>query len=327
MRSTRLIALAAASALLLAGCSSPSSEETSGADGELETTTVRYGTFSTGLASREVLIAEELGYFEDAGLQVEFQNVATTAALIPLLASGQLDMAYLSYQPTFSALAAGVDLTLAGHTQDLTEGIQALYVATDSDFESVADLEGKRIGVNAVGGFGDILVGEALATEGYTLDDVELVELNFSNMIGAIEQGEIDAGWLPSSFIAVADADPEERTRRLVDFSDIPSLTSLPQGGDIAAGAFQRENPNTVAAFVAAEKKAAEYLAENPEYDREQQVKIAGFPPAVGKLLGLVPYVGNVSVDDLEKVAELQKQYGQLAGDVDVEKFAASQAQ
>ena len=331
MKKRYIGAAAAALALILAGCAAPSGGDASpsepGGAQELETDVVRYGTFSTGNSSIEVLVGMDTGAFSDVGIDVEQQNVATTAALVPLLASNQVDLAYLSYPVALSALAAGVDISLAGATQNLAPGVQALYVSSDSDITELEGLEGKRIGLNAVGGYGDVLLGEALATVGMTLDDVELVEVQFSNTITALEAGEIDAGWLSTPFIARAKADPNKLARELVDFNDIPSLTDLPQGGSVVTGSFLRDAPVTLRTFMKAMQEVGDSLSADPDFQRERTAAIADYPPAVAEVVALSEYQGTVSIDKLMRVVDLQQKYGQLSGEVDIEAFAAAQIQ
>lgn len=317
---------AATIALVLGSCSSdtgtiPSPDE----NGALETTSITYGVFSTGLAAREVLVAEDLGYFDDVGLDIEFSNVATTQALIPLFASGQIDMGYLSYQPANAAMAAGVDLKLVDAVQTLNDGMQALFVRMDSNIESIEDVKDKKVGLLSVGGYGDILLGEALAEAGLTLDDVELVEVPFSNMVSSLEQEVIDVGWLPSVFIPIALNDQDERSRLLLDYNSVSSLASLPQGGTVATTTFIEENPNTLAAYAEAVQRAADYLEANPDYDLAFHAETLDVPEAALVGTALVPYEGSVNVDELQRVVDLQKKYDQLSGDIDLEAFASYQ--
>lgn len=315
-------------ALLLAGCASGGGSDTSSANddgGALETTTLTYGTFSTGLSSKEVLVADELGYFEDVGLEVEFNNVATTQALVPLLASGQVDMGYLSYQPAYSAVAAGVDLGLVDAVQALQDGMQALFVRKDSEIASLDDVKGKKIGLVSVGGYGDILLGEALDTVGLTIQDVELVEVAFPNMVSSLEQNVIDVAWLPSVFIPIAVNDKDERSKMLLDYNSVPSLNGLAQGGSVALKSFIEQNPNTVAAYREAVQRAADYLAENPDFDMQFNATALDVPEEILAGLTLPPYEGTVSVEDLQRVMDLQLKYDQLAGPVDVDAFASFQ--
>ena len=46
-------------------------------------------------------LAEESGYFRDAGLQVAIREVTQTSQIIPLVAGGELDAAFVTMHTTF----------------------------------------------------------------------------------------------------------------------------------------------------------------------------------------------------------------------------------
>ncbi|MEZ5866212.1 MAG: ABC transporter substrate-binding protein [Geminicoccaceae bacterium] len=64
-------------------------------------------------------------------------------------------------------------------------------VLADGPIESIADLRGRKVGFS-VGGFEDALLGAMLAKYGLGLDDIELVNVNFS-LSPALVAGQVDA--------------------------------------------------------------------------------------------------------------------------------------
>ena len=64
-------------------------------------------------------------------------------------------------------------------------------VLADGPVESIADLKGRKVGFS-VGGFEDALLGAMLEQHGLKLDDVELVNVNFS-LSPALLSGQVDA--------------------------------------------------------------------------------------------------------------------------------------
>ena len=69
--------------------------------------------------------------------------------------------------------------------------LNSLVVLADSDIHSVKDLRGKTVGFS-VGGFEDAVLGAMLETHGLTLDDVELVNVNFA-LSPSLYAGQVDA--------------------------------------------------------------------------------------------------------------------------------------
>ena len=97
--------------------------------------------------------ANKLGYFKDAGLEVAIDFTAGGAQSLPLVMQGTLQ---LSNGPIVSVALAhqqGFDLRLIGPTLDdkrAVPGQTASLVKADGPVKSVADLKGKRLGVNVI---------------------------------------------------------------------------------------------------------------------------------------------------------------------------------
>jgi len=64
-------------------------------------------------------------------------------------------------------------------------------VLEDSPIRSIGDLKGSKVGFS-VGGFEDALLGAMLARHGLSIDDVELVNVNFS-LSPSLMSGQVDA--------------------------------------------------------------------------------------------------------------------------------------
>ena len=69
--------------------------------------------------------------------------------------------------------------------------LNTLVVLADGPVQSLADLEGRRVGFS-VGGFEDALLAAMLSRHGLTIADVELVNVNFS-LSPALFAGHVDA--------------------------------------------------------------------------------------------------------------------------------------
>ena len=134
-------------------------------------------------------VAQELGYFTDAGLDVELIAPADPNDPPKLVAAGQADIA-ISYQPQLHVqVAQGLPLVRVGTL--VATPLNSLVVMADGPIHSIADLKGKTVGFS-VGGFEDALLRVMLARYGLTLDDITLVNVNFS-LSPALITGRVDA--------------------------------------------------------------------------------------------------------------------------------------
>ena len=134
-------------------------------------------------------VAQGLGYFTDAGLDVELIAPADPNDPPKLVAAGQADIA-ISYQPQLHVqVAEGLPLVRVGTL--VATPLNSLVVMADGPIQSIADLKGKTVGFS-VGGFEDALLRAMLARYGLTLDDITLVNVNFS-LSPALITGRVDA--------------------------------------------------------------------------------------------------------------------------------------
>tara|TARA_R110002110_G_scaffold410123_1_gene633168 strand:- start:42022 stop:42963 length:942 start_codon:yes stop_codon:yes gene_type:complete len=136
-----------------------------------------------------LFVALERGEFEKRGLEVELIAPADPNDPPKLVAAGRADLA-ISYQPQLHLqVAQGLPLTRIGTL--VATPLASLVVLADGPITSIAHLKGKKVGFS-VGGFEDALLGAMLAKHGLTLDDVELVNVNFS-LSPSLMSGQVDA--------------------------------------------------------------------------------------------------------------------------------------
>ncbi|HYH40073.1 MAG TPA: ABC transporter substrate-binding protein [Azospirillum sp.] len=136
-----------------------------------------------------LVVAKELGFFKDAGLEVELVAPADPNDPPKLVAAGKAELA-VSYQPQLQVqVGEGLPLVRVGTL--VSTPLNSLVVLADGPVKSVKDLKGRKIGFS-VGGFEDALLGAMLEKAGLSLKDVTLVNVNFS-LSPSILSGQVDA--------------------------------------------------------------------------------------------------------------------------------------
>ena len=136
-----------------------------------------------------IIVADELGYFADQGLEVEIVAPADPSDPPKMAAAGRADLA-ISYQPQLHLqIAEGLPLVRVGTL--IASPLNCLLVLQDGPVETVADLDGRRIGFS-VGGVEEALLSAVLDQADLSLDDVTLVNVNFS-LAPALMSGQVDA--------------------------------------------------------------------------------------------------------------------------------------
>lgn len=134
-------------------------------------------------------VAQARGEFAKRGLEVEFIAPADPNDPPKLVAAKQADLA-ISYQPQLH-LQVAEGLPLRRIATLVATPLNSLVVLEDSPITSIADLKGKKVGFS-VGGFEDAMLKAMLARHGLTLDDIELINVNFS-LSPSLISGQVDA--------------------------------------------------------------------------------------------------------------------------------------
>lgn len=136
-----------------------------------------------------LIVALEKGYFAEAGLDVELVAPADPNDPPKLVAAGKADLA-VSYEPQLHVqVHEGLPLVRVGTL--IATPLNCLVVLADGPVKTIADLKGRRIGYS-VGGFEDALLKTMLERHGLSLNDVELVNVNFS-LSPSLIAGQVDA--------------------------------------------------------------------------------------------------------------------------------------
>lgn len=171
-----------------------------------------------------------------------------------LLAAGQADLATLSFSAFATVIAKGAvpqGLTIiSDNYQDGHEGnaTNTFFVLKDSPIKSVADLKGKKVGINAFGSAVDLVLRVVLKQNG--LDprrDVEIVEIAFPNMASAIREKRVDCGVLVIPFLAVES--PKGDLRPLLTGGDAFGPSSVIF--QVTTNSFLADHPEAVRGFLA----------------------------------------------------------------------------
>lgn len=136
-----------------------------------------------------LIIAQQNGYFAEQGLEVNLVEPADPSMPPKLVAAGKADMA-VSYQPQLHLqVDQGLPLVRVGTL--VATPLNSLVVLNDGPINSIADLKGKKVGFS-VSGFEDALLSAMLNTHGLTLQDIELINVNWS-LSPSLISGQVDA--------------------------------------------------------------------------------------------------------------------------------------
>lgn len=259
-----VLVLAAAASLSLAACGNGTTEDT-GADDADSTTGSPTGasltmglTYTPDVQFAPFYVAEQRGYFEDAGVDVTLRHHGASEGLFTAAISGQEDLVVAGGDEMLQAVAEGAELvSTATLYQDYPV---ALVVRDDSAIQTAADLPGHTVGVP--GEFGETWFALQVLLEslGEEAEQVEVETIGFTQ-VGAIVSGEVDGvmGFVNNEPVQLEQQGTAARTIGLGE--DVPLVgISL-----IATGEAMQEDPEAVQAVTDAVLRAVADIVADPQ--------------------------------------------------------------
>jgi putative hydroxymethylpyrimidine transport system substrate-binding protein len=205
-----------------------------------------------------IVIAEEKGFFADAGLEVVVVAPADPADPPKMVAAGRADLA-VSYQPQLHLqVQEGLPLVRVGTL--IASPLNCLLVLDDGPVKAIADLRGRKIGFS-VAGVEEALLTAVLARGGLTLGDVELVNVNWS-LSPALMAGQVDAviGAYRNFELNQMEIEGVPGRCFYLEEEGLPSYDEL-----VYVANPGRMDKAVISRFLAATERATEYIVNHPE--------------------------------------------------------------
>jgi sulfonate transport system substrate-binding protein len=286
---TRRSVLAAASGLGLAAALGP-------ARAAAPTVRIGYQKYGTFLLLKARGNLEKK--LEPLGFGVTWTEFPGGPQLLEALNVGALDFGITGEAPPIFAQAAGAPLVYVGN-EPAAPLSEAILVPKDSPLKSVAELKGKKVGLNKGSNVHYLLV-KALEKAGLAYGDIETVFLPPSDARAAFEHGDIDAWVIWDPFQAAAEIAIQAR-----QLSNGEGLVSNRQFY-LGERQFTEANPAAVDAILAAIGEIDVWARDNVDQAATELAPAVGIPAPVLKLaLGRQSW--NVQPITAETVAAQQQ--------------------
>lgn len=327
MSRTRILsaaALTAAGLLTLAACSSGSpsgpaeSDPAASAPAEGELTPITVGLLAIAPAAAVQYGIDE-GIFEEHGLDVTVQMAQGGAAMLPAVSTGQYDFGVGNPLSVLTAASQGVDVRIAsGYSFSLAEGedINAVVARAGEGIESWADLEGKKVSVNAVKTQGDLTIGEAVEKDGGDPAAVEYIEVAFPDALAQLDGGNVDAVWIPEPFLSAAVADPDKYT--VVGYPNQDAIPDLPTMVTFTSGAVA-EDTELLETWRAAVADTLAAATEDREGFGQTIAEFTGMPEAAAANLRLERLDAELDPQLITDLSDLAQKFDFLESAPDLE--------
>ena len=205
-----------------------------------------------------IILAEELGYFEEAGLVVDVVAPADPTDPPRMVAAGRADIA-ISYQPQLHLnLHQGMPLVRVGTL--VSTPLTCLVVLADGPIQEMTDLAGGKVGF-AVAGIQEVMLDAMLAHHGMSGDDVEQINIGWS-ISPALMSGQVDGVIGAFRNFELNQLEIEGTAGRCFypENEGIPAYDEL-----IYVANPDRMDKDVIARFLAATERATHFILNNPE--------------------------------------------------------------
>ncbi len=281
--------------LFLSACSSPKTGEIA----EDLNQSLNIGAISS-VDAIPIIMADEMGYFEEEGVSVNFQPFQSAKDRDAAFQGGALDGIICDEVAVSLYQNADMDVKITG----VTDGDFMLIANPNSDINSMNDIIGKSVAIS-----------EKTCIE-YTLDkilekhEISPEDVNKS-MIPAVptrlemlRNDKVDVALLPEPFSSLAIKDGGIVLGSALDEGFYPSVTAFSQDAINAKG-------NEIKAFYNAYNKAVDYINSTPISEYEDKiVEIVGYPEEMKGQIELPVFRKNVlpSEDEIQSVIDWAKE-------------------
>ena len=230
--------------------------ETTAAATEAESTAVETATLNIAYmpnwgALWAVATGIEKGYFAEEGLELNLVQFDAGPAEIAAMEQGSIDIAYIGKGAHKLCPNGTADILLLQHMGD-GDSIIGLNGIT-----KLEELKGKKVGY-AAGTSSESILLAALESVGLTMDDIEAMNMNASNLTSAAMAGTIDAvaAWAPMSLTILSQVEGAVDICSNVDF---PSMVT--PGSWVVNPNWVKDHEDLAMRFVRAMYKAMDYAS------------------------------------------------------------------
>lgn len=234
-------------------------------------TKLTIGTAKDPNLGAQLIIAQENGYFRDAGLGVEIKYFPSGGDLMAAFVGGSVQLGSAGATPTTTLRSRPYPVKIVARVSDIS-GAQQLIVKRD--VKALDELYGKKIGLLR-GTASEALFNSIVKGYGFDPKKVELIGMGPTEMLEGFVRGTVDAVclWEPHSTRARKAGGGKtlvSGTQSFLPGKEGPKRIYGDHGVLFASEKYLAEQPDTVKAVLTAMIRANDFIEQN----REQAIAI-----------------------------------------------------
>jgi NitT/TauT family transport system substrate-binding protein len=272
-------------------------------------TKLQVGTIPIGNLS-PFFIAQEKGFFKEAGLDISVIPMAGGAAIQPALASGALNIGWSNVVSVYQGHLEGFDYRFIANGAIAKRGTNEVFgvqVNVDSPIKSAKDLTDKTIATNTLRNITQAVGQHWIDHNGGDSSKVKWVEIPFQNMEAVLVQKHIDAFVGVEPWVTL----PSQVNKRA-------RVLGYPVGGIasrfmiasfFSSEAWIQKNSDAVKSFVTALNHGIDAHNDNLEEAKATIAKYVKLSPDVLKLVTLSAFQKQIMESDLQPMMDVALRY------------------
>lgn len=260
--------------------------------------------------------AEEAGYFEDAGLDVELVSSVGGLATVPAIEAGEIEFGGVDVMGAISAVEQGVPIRYINIPAFIESDSPMEALMTDrDDIQGAEDLVGEQVAVNLSYNIEWVMLRRWLEQEGVDPDEVDIVEVPFPDMLEAVRSGTIAAAGFAEPFVTIAEA----QGLRNIGYFWADVVDSIAASGIVGDVEFMETYPETTRRFAEALERGIADVAGDEALSRELLQEYAGMDPELADVVKLPRFNTELDLSSVEQWTEWARQENLTEGSLEGE--------
>jgi NitT/TauT family transport system substrate-binding protein len=297
-RATCLLAL-----ILLAGCGSSGGSS----DGGSGPATIQVQD-TAGVPSAFLEYGVKQGYFKQHDLTVKVKPSQGGATVVPAVVSGKgADIGGSNLVSVLLAQSKNIPVqVIAPGTFTARKDFSAIIVKGDSSIRSPKDLEGKTLAVNTLKNVAELTAKASLSKKGVDVSKIKLTEVDFPDMVAAVDKGRVDAAFAIEPFVTLG----LKAGDRIVDRPYVGTKPGLQIGCYFTSKQYASKNADVVKRFQQGVADTAASITKDPKAFRDFLPTASSIPPPAAKKVTLPAWKAQNDQASIDLTKQLMQKYG-----------------
>jgi NitT/TauT family transport system substrate-binding protein len=217
-------------------------------------------------------VTERLGYFKDAGLDVEIDDLSSGGRTLQAIVAGSADIGTGTFDHAIQMQAKRQPIIAVAQLGRYPGLIMGVMASKATGYKGPEDLKGMKIGVTGLGSSTQFMAGYIMVRHGLNPDtDASFVAVGTtSTAIAAARRAELDAIVTSDPMASVM---TDEKLIKIIADTRTPDGTEKVYGGPYPGGvvyatpSFIKQNPKTTQAVVNAFVRGLHWIANHSAED------------------------------------------------------------